>query len=106
MTMRQSKRQKLEGKGWKIGGAKDFLGLTDDEAAYIELRLKLAEGLKARRHSRGVTQMQLAQALKSSQSRVAKMEAGDPTVSLDLLVRSLLSMGTSSRELAAIIARR
>jgi ribosome-binding protein aMBF1 (putative translation factor) len=106
MTMRQSKRQKLESKGWKVGSAKDFLGLTNDEAAYIELRLKLAEGLKARRHSRGVTQSQLAQALKSSQSRVAKMEAGDPTVSLDLLVRSLLSMGTSSRELAAIIARR
>ena len=104
--MRPSKRQKLESKGWKIGGAKDFLGLADDEAAYIELRLKLAEGLKARRHSRGVTQMQLAQDLKSSQSRVAKMEAGDPTVSLDLLVRSLLSMGTSSRELAAIITRR
>ena len=104
--MRQGKRQKLESKGWKVGGAKEFLALTDDEAAYIELRLKLAEGLKARRHSRGVTQSELAQALKSSQSRVAKMEAGDPTVSLDLLVRSLLSMGTSSRELAAIIARR
>ena len=104
--MRRSKRQKLESKGWKVGDAKDFLGLTNDEATYIELRLKLAEGLKARRHSRGVTQSLLAQALKSSQSRVAKMEAGDPTVSLDLLVRSLLSMGTSSRKLAAIIARR
>jgi ribosome-binding protein aMBF1 (putative translation factor) len=104
--MRQSKRQKLESKGWKVGDAKDFLRLSNDEAAYIELRLKLADGLKARRHSRGVTQSQLAKALKSSQSRVAKMEAGDPTVSLDLLVKSLLSMGTSTRELAAIIARR
>ena len=104
--MRQSKRQKLESRGWKVGDAKDFLGLSKDEAAYIELRLKLAVGLKARRHSRGVTQSQLAHALKSSQSRVAKMEAGDPTVSLDLLVKSLLSMGTSARELAAIIARR
>jgi ribosome-binding protein aMBF1 (putative translation factor) len=106
MTMRQSKRQKLESKGWKVGGTKDFLGLSDEEAAYIELRLKLAEGLKARRHSRGVTQTQLAQSLKSSQSRIAKMESGDPTVSLDLLVKSLLYMGTSTRELAAIIARR
>jgi ribosome-binding protein aMBF1 (putative translation factor) len=104
--MRQSKRQKLENKGWKVGSAKDFLGLSNDEAAYIELRLKLAEGLKARRHSRGVTQTQLAHALNSSQSRVAKMESGHPTVSLDLLVKSLLSMGTSTRELAAIIARR
>jgi len=104
--MRQSKRKKLVAKGWKIGSAKEFLGLSPEEEAYIELRLRLADGLKKRRHSRGVTQMQLAQTLRSSQSRVAKMEAGDPTVSLDLLVKSLLALGASSRELAAIIARR
>ena len=103
--MRESKRKKLAAKGWKTGSAKEFLGLSSEEVAYIELRLKLAEGLKARRHSRGVTQSQLAQALRSSQSRVAKMEAGDPTVSLDLLVKSLLTLGASNRELAAIIAR-
>ena len=104
--MRESKRAKLTAKGWKLGSAKDFLGLTTQEEAYIELRLKLANGLKLRRGSRGVTQTQLARALRSSQSRVAKMEAGDPTVSLDLLVKSLLALGTSNRELAAIIARR
>jgi len=103
--MRESKRKKLAAKGWKTGSAKEFLGLRPEEEAYIELRLKLADGLKTRRHSRGVTQTQLAQALRSSQSRVAKMEAGDPTVSLDLLVKSLLALGTSNRELAAIIAR-
>jgi ribosome-binding protein aMBF1 (putative translation factor) len=104
--MRESKRKKLAGKGWTTSGTKEFLGLSAEEEAYIELRLKLADGLKMRRHSRGVTQAQLAQELKSSQSRVAKMEAGDPTVSLDLLVKSLLALGTSNRELAAIIARR
>lgn len=103
--MRESKRKKLAAKGWKIGSAKEFLGLSPEEEAYIELRLKLADGLKKRRNSRGVTQTQLAQALRSSQSRVAKMEAGDPTVSLDLLVKSLLALGASNRELAAIIAR-
>ena len=104
--MRESKRSKLAAKGWKLGSAKDFLGLTFQEEAYIELRLKLADGLKLRRGSRGVTQTQLARVLRSSQSRVAKMEAGDPTVSLDLLVKSLLALGTSIRELAAIIRRR
>ena len=104
--MRESKRSKLAAKGWKLGSAKDFLGLTPQEEAYIELRLKLADGLKLRRGSRGVTQTQLARVLRSSQSRVAKMEAGDPTVSLDLLVKSLLALGTSNRELAAIITRR
>jgi ribosome-binding protein aMBF1 (putative translation factor) len=104
--MQESKRRKLEANGWKVGTAKDFLGLSDGEAAYIELRLRLAEGLKARRQARGFTQVEMARSIKSSQSRVAKMEAGDPTVSLDLLLRSLLALGASNRELAAIIARR
>jgi ribosome-binding protein aMBF1 (putative translation factor) len=103
--VRVSKRKKLEAAGWKLGGAKDLLGLSAEEQAYIELRLKLADGLKARREARGVTQVALAQTIKSSQSRVAKMEAGDPTVSLDLLVKSLLALGASNRELAQIIAR-
>jgi ribosome-binding protein aMBF1 (putative translation factor) len=106
MTMREGKRKKLAAKGWKVGNATDFLELSPSEKAYIDLRLKLADGLKSRRHFRGITQTQLAKALRSSQSRVAKMEAGDPTVSLDLLVKSLLALGTSNRELAAIIARR
>ena len=104
--MRVSKRKKLEAAGWKVGSPKELLGLSAEEENYIELRLKLAGGLKARRKARGVTQVQLAQSIKSSQSRVAKMEAGDPTVSLDLLVKSLLALGASNRELAEIISRR
>ena len=104
--MDDRKRKRLEAKGWKVGSAKEFLQLSDEEETYIELRLKLAEGLKARRADKGLTQVQLAKAIQSSQSRVAKMEAGDPTVSLDLLVRSLLALGASNSELAKIIARR
>jgi ribosome-binding protein aMBF1 (putative translation factor) len=104
--MQTEKRKRLEARGWKVGSVKDFLDLSDQESAYIELRLKLARGLKARRHARGLSQTQLAKAVQSSQSRVAKMEAGDPTVSLDLLVRSLLALGASDRDLGQIIARR
>ena len=103
--MRVNKRKKLEAAGWKLGSPKELLGLSVEEQSYIELRLKLAVGLKARRQARGVTQVELAQSLRSSQSRVAKMEAGDPTVSLDLLVKSLLALGASNRELAEIISR-
>jgi ribosome-binding protein aMBF1 (putative translation factor) len=103
--MQESKRKKLEAKGWKVGGATELLGLSRDEASFIELRLKLADGLKARRLASGMSQIKLAQALKSSQSRVAKMEAGDPTVSIDLLVKSILALGASNKELAAMIAR-
>ena len=104
--MRAAKRKKLETAGWRIGSPRELLGLSAEEQAYIELRLRLADGLKARRQARGVTQVALAQSIKSSQSRVAKMEAGDPTVSLDLLVKSLLALGASNRELAQIISRR
>jgi DNA-binding XRE family transcriptional regulator len=101
--MREHKQRRLEAKGWKISDARDFLNLTAQEEVYIELRLTLAAGLKARRIEQHVTQIELATALGSSQSRVAKMEAGDPTVSIDLIVRALLQLGVSLRELAKII---
>lgn len=102
--MRDTKRKRLEARGWKVGTTKEFLRLTADEDAYIELRLKLAEGLKQRRQRRNLSQVELAKAVQSSQSRVAKMEAGDPSVSLDLLVKSLIALGASTKDLANIIA--
>ncbi len=102
--MIESKRKRLEAKGWKIGSAREFLDLNDQEEAYIELRLKLADALKRQRISRGLTQEDLARVVSSSQSRIAKMEAGDATVSLDLLVRSLLALGASNSDLARIIS--
>ena len=102
--MLDAKRKRLEAKGWKIGNAREFLKLTDQEEAYVELRLKLADALKRQRLRRNLTQADLAKTMKSSQSRVAKMESGDASVSLDLLVRSLLAIGTSNKELAKVIA--
>jgi transcriptional regulator with XRE-family HTH domain len=79
------------------------LDLSDEESAYIELKIKLAAGLRQRRQQKGLSQLDLAAKLQSSQSRVAKMEAGDPSVSLDLLIRSLISLGATERELSRII---
>jgi ribosome-binding protein aMBF1 (putative translation factor) len=104
--MRKQKKKSLEAKGWKIGTVKEFLGLSDEESAYIELKIKLAAGLRQRRQQMGLSQLDLAAKLHSSQSRVAKMEAGDPSVSLDLLIRSLITLGASDRELSQIIATR
>ena len=102
--MRKQKKKRLEAKAWKIGTVKEFLGLSNEESAYIELKIKLAEGLKQRRQQKGLSQLDLAGKLQSSQSRVAKMEAGDPSVSLDLLIRSLITLGASDKELSHIIA--
>jgi len=104
--MHENKRKRLKARGWKVGSAKDFLGLDDQEAAFIELRLRLASSLRDLRRRRRLTQIDLARILRSSQSRIAKMETGDPSVSLDLLVRSLLALGTSARQLSRMISTR
>ena len=101
--MDKAKKQRLEAKGWKVGNADDFLGLTPEEAAYIELKLALARSVREYRRSRKLTQVDMAKMMRSSQSRVAKIEAGDSSVSLDLLIRSLIAMGATQRELAHII---
>ncbi len=104
--MREARKRRLTARGWKFGTVKDFLGLTAEEESYIDLRLRLADGLRRRRIRRRLTQAALAKAVRSSQSRVAKMEAGDPTVTLDLLIRSLLALGVSRSDLAKIISSR
>jgi len=102
--MRSSKRARLEKKGWKVGTVQEFLELSSEEVAYIELKLRLSASLRERRKRRKLSQVQLAELIESSQSRVAKMEGGDPSVSIDLLIRSLLTLGASKRELARVIS--
>ena len=82
----------------------EFLNLAPEEVAYIEMKLALSEKLKERRRHKKLTQAELAKVIESSQSRVAKMEAGDPTVSIDLLVKSLLALGVSKKELGQTIS--
>lgn len=101
--MESAKRKRLERKGWKVGTTKEFLGLTSDEATYVELKLALSRKLSDLHRRHHLTQVQAARILQSSQSRVAKMEAGDPSVSLDLLVRSLLALGLTKETLARTI---
>jgi len=84
--MNKAKEKKLLKKGWKIGSAKEFLGLSEEESSYIELKIKLSTNLRKLRTDKNLTQVELAKILKSSQSRVAKIETCDPSVSLDLII--------------------
>ena len=63
------------------------------------MKLSLSRQLRLMRVRRRLTQTKAAALLKTSQSRLARMEAGDPSVSLDLLVRGLLALGASPRDL-------
>ncbi len=101
--MKITKRKRLEEKGWKVGSTADFLELTPEEEAYIELKLSLSRSLREFRTRKKMSQAELAKEIRSSQSRVAKMESGDPSVSLDLLVKSLFAVGATNRDLAKTI---
>ncbi len=89
--MRKDKRRRLERAGWKIGDAADFLRLSDEERRFIETQLALADGLRQLRERQGLTQTDVAQQVGSSQSRVAKMEVADRTVSTDLAPAIIVS---------------
>ena len=104
IRMDKRKKKVLKSKGYRVGTVDEFLGLSKKESDFIELKLALSEALSERRKRSNLTQAQLAKMLKSSQSRVAKMEKGDPTVSLDLLVKSLLAMGATKKSIAKMIA--
>ena len=101
--MRQAKQQVLEARGWRVGSAAEFLELTPEEAAVVELKLRLSDALRARRTKLGLSQEAVAERLGSSQSRVAKMEAGDASVSLDLLLRALVGLGATPNDVAKAI---
>ncbi|MFN0006854.1 MAG: helix-turn-helix domain-containing protein [Planctomycetota bacterium] len=104
--MNKAKRDRLEAAGWKFGSAAEFLGLTAEEDAFIEIKVNLVIALRRLRARRGWTQAQVARRIRSSQSRVAKMEAGDRLVSIDLLVRTLLALGATRKDLGRIIGSR
>lgn len=103
--MDRMKRVRLESAGWRIGTVADLLGLQPAESFIIELKLFLSRSLRERRTKQGLTQMELAKQIRSSQSRVAKMEAADPSVSVDLLVRSLFALGVTPKDLGRDLAR-
>lgn len=102
--MDEAARKRLEAAGWRFGTAQEFLGLTDDEAAYVEIRHQLGKEFRNRRGKGGMTQSELAKRIGSSQSRVAKMEKGDPSVSLDLIIHGLLVIGATPQEIGATVA--
>lgn len=101
--MKTSKKKRLERHGWRVSTTREFLELTSEENAIIEMRLDLAKRLRSLRQESGVSQQELARRIGSSQSRVAKMEAGDTSVSIELLMRALLRLGATRRQLGRVI---
>jgi DNA-binding XRE family transcriptional regulator len=104
--MKRKKLEALQAAGWRVGTAEQFLDLSEAEAGLVEMKLALADGLRELRHEATLTQAEVAEIIGSSQSRVAKMEAADPSVSMDLLIRTLLRLGSSAEAVATLVTNR
>jgi transcriptional regulator with XRE-family HTH domain len=101
--MNEGSRKRLEAAGARVTTVKEFLDLSDAEMTFIEMKIALAKKLRECRKAAALTQEQVAKRVGSSQSRVAKMEAGDPAVTMDLLVGALLKLGAKPQEVAATL---
>lgn len=104
--MKPKTRAELKAAGWRVGTSDEFLGLSPEESLLVEIKLTLADALRARRTKLGLTQQELARKFASSQSRIAKMEAADGSVTIDLLVFALAGLGATRKELARILNAR
>ena len=89
-------------RGWVEGTVQDLLGLSDDEVAIVEMRIRLAERVRKRRQARGWTQRELAKRIQSTQPRVARLEQGE--ASIEMLIRALFALGSKRREIGRLVA--
>ncbi|MEW5987331.1 MAG: helix-turn-helix transcriptional regulator [Chloroflexota bacterium] len=101
--MDKDKRERLQAQGWKVGTVAEFLELTPEESALIEIRLALSQSLRERREKQ-MTQAELAQRIHSSQPRVARAERGDRSISIELLLHAMLATGATPKEIGKVIA--
>lgn len=102
--MEKEKKERLERKGWKVGDIDEFLDLNEAELEIIEMKVALAKALVAKRKENKLSQVTLSKILGSSQSRLAKMEKADSSVSLELMIRAFFMLGATKKELLKTMA--
>ncbi|MGB5398666.1 MAG: helix-turn-helix domain-containing protein [Thermoanaerobaculia bacterium] len=102
MRLEARKRERIEKMGGRVTTVEEWLELSPEEVAIIDMKIQLGEELKALRRSKKLSQEKAAEILNTSQGRVSKMERGQ--ASLDQLAWCLLVMGKSRKALARAIS--
>lgn len=95
MGLTKEQIERIEVKGFSVTNVKDFLNLTPEDELIIEIRLALTALFVDRRKELGISQTTIAKRIGSSQSRIAKVENNDPSVSTDLLIKALAATGAT-----------
>ncbi len=102
MPLSTKKSARIEAMDGRVTTVEEWLGLSPEEVAVIDMKIRLGEELKTRRRKKKLSQERVARILKTSQGRVSKLEKGQAT--LDQLARSVLTLGGSTKEVGRAIS--
>ena len=102
MGLHADKLKRVLEMGGRVTTVQEWLDLSDEEVALLDMKIELGKKLEALRRRKKLTQQEVAELLQTSQGRVSKMERGQ--ASLDQLAWSLLVMGESRERIARVIS--
>ena len=101
--MKATKKKALESAGYNMTNAAEWLGLSPQEDAIVNMRVNFAMEIERICKEQGITQKALAEKIGTRQSGVARMLNNPSKVTLDHLIRTLLALGTPSKRIASLI---
>lgn len=100
--MDAERKKKLEAAGWKFGDYADFLGMTPEEKAIVEIRLAATREMERLRAENPISQEELARRMGTKQPNVSKLFKNPGNATLDTLFRALLALGSTPKKIAAL----
>ena len=101
--MTEKKKKILEANGYRVVDSADWLGLSNEEAQIVDMRVALAQELERVRKAKGVTQAELARRVGTKQSGVARMINNPDTSTMDNLIKGLIALGEPISKIAACL---
>lgn len=103
LEMTEKKKKMLEANGYRVVDSADWLGLSNEEAQIVDMRVALAQELERVRKAKGVTQAELARRVGTKQSGVARMINNPDTSTMDNLIKGLIALGEPISKIAACL---
>ena len=100
--MDAERKKKREAADWKFGDYADFLDMTPEEKAVVEIRLAATREMERLRAENPISQEELARRMGTKQPNVSKLFKNPGKATLDTLFRALLALGSTPKKIAAL----
>ncbi len=87
--------KRRKGTTWVETDVQELLDLSAQDLVIVEFRAALALALQQARKRQKLTQETAAKTIGTSQAQVARMEAGQSSITIDRLIKALIALGVS-----------